>query len=140
MKRAIIIYQSKTGTTKKYAKEISAYIQEKQIETYCFPIDNYREGMLQGADYLFLGCWTKGLMVIFQKPDKIWADFAKSITVSNNTKVALFATYKILTGSMFKNMTKYINHHNSLSFQSFKSRNGKLSIIDKALLEEFIKN
>jgi flavodoxin len=140
MKRAIIIYQSKTGTTKNYAQEISAYIQEKQIETYCFPVENYREGMLQGADYLLLGCWTKGLMVIFQQPDKIWTDFAKSITVSNNTKVALFATYKILTGSMFKNMAKCINHHNSLPFQSFKSRNGKLSVTDKSLLSEFIGN
>jgi len=46
MKRAIIIYQSKTGTTKKYAQEISAYMQEKQITTFCLPVDKYREGML----------------------------------------------------------------------------------------------
>jgi flavodoxin len=138
MKRAIIIYQSKTGTTKKYAQEISAYIQGKQIKTFCLPVENYQEGMLQGADYLLLGCWTKGLMVIFQKPDKIWSDFAKNITISKNTKVALFATYKIRIGSMFKNMIKCVNHAENLSFMNIKSRNGELSVKDKTILREFI--
>lgn len=140
MKKAIIIYQSKTGTTKKYAQEISSYIQEKQTETYCIPVEKYQEGMLHGTDYLLLGCWTKGLMVISQKPDKIWADFAKNITVPQNTKVALFATFKIRTGSMFKNMIKCVNHEDRLSFPNIKSRNGKLSVKDKTILGKFINN
>lgn len=138
MKRAIIIYQSKTGITKNYAQEISAYIQGKQIATFCLPIENYREGMLQGADYLLLGCWTKGLMVIFQKPDNEWRHFVKKTAVPESTKVALFATYKIRTGSMFKNMAKHVNHENCLSFPGIKSRDGKLSVNDKTILEQFI--
>lgn len=140
MKKAIIIYQSKTGTTKKYAQEISAYMQEKQIATFCLPVDKYREGMLLGADYLLLGCWTKGLMVIFQKPDNDWCHFARNTTVPQGAKVALFATYKIRTGSMFKNMAKHVNHDTSLSFPNMKSRNGKLSVKDKSILEQFIHN
>lgn len=140
MKKAIIIYQSKTGTTKKYAQEISAYMQEKQLATFCMPVDKYREGMLQGADYLLLGCWTKGLMVIFQKPDNDWCHFAKKTAVPQSVKVALFATYKIRTGSMFRNMAKYVNHNKSLSFPNIKSRNGELSAMDKNILDQIVIN
>lgn len=55
------------------------------MERYCLPIEKFQEGMLQGADYLLLGCWTKGLLVIFQKPDEIWSDFAQKLSVPTNT-------------------------------------------------------
>ncbi|MDF1548359.1 MAG: flavodoxin domain-containing protein [Bacteroidales bacterium] len=140
MKKAIIFYQSKTGTTKKYAQEIGTYFQAKQIDTLCLPVEEYRESLLQNTDYLLLGCWTKGLMVIFQQPDNIWGDFAKKLIVPKSTKVALFATFKIRSGSMFKNMAKCVNHNGSLSFPNLKSRNGKLSEKDKIVLDEFINN
>lgn len=140
MKRAIIFYQSKTGTTMNYAQELDAYFKANQIDTVCLSVEQYQQDIIQNTDYLLLGCWTKGLMVIFQKPDKIWGDFVKKISVPESTKVALFATYKIRTGSMFKNMAKYLNHAGNLSFPNLKSRNGKLSEKDKAVLDEFIKD
>ncbi|MBN2350698.1 MAG: flavodoxin family protein [Bacteroidales bacterium] len=140
MKKAIIFYQSKTGTTKKYAQEISAYLQAKQINTSSVPVGEYKENLLQDIDYILMGCWTKGLMVIFQKPDEIWSDFAKKIPVPEHTKLALFATYKIRTGSMFKNMAKHFNPAPNLSLPNLKSRNGKLSDKDKIILDEFVEN
>ncbi len=47
MKKAVIFYQSKTGTTKKYAQEIGAYLQIKQISTSCVPVEEYREDLIQ---------------------------------------------------------------------------------------------
>ncbi|MBN1143643.1 MAG: flavodoxin domain-containing protein [Bacteroidales bacterium] len=140
MKKAIIIYQSKTGTTKKYAQEIGAYLQERQIATFCLPVEKYREGMLQDADYILLGCWTKGLLVVFQKPDNDWRYFAQKTTVPQSAKVALFATYKIRTGSMFKNMARCVNHTGSFSVPNMKSKDGKLSGKDKVTIDEFIHN
>lgn len=140
MKRAIILYQSKTGTTKNYAQEIGTYLQTKQVDTLCVPVGEYHENLLQETDYLLTGCWTKGLMVIFQKPDEIWRDFAQKIAVPIHTKVALFATFKIRTGSMFKNMAKHFNNAGNLSLPNLKSRNGKLSEKDKVVLDEFIEN
>jgi hypothetical protein len=102
------------------------------------PIAEYREELMQHADYILAGCWTKGLFVVFQKPDEIWSDFAHKLPVPEGAKVALFATYKIRTGSMFKNMAKHVIHSNNLSFPNLKSRNGKLSEKDKIVLDEFI--
>ena len=140
MKKAIVFYQSKTGTTKNYAQEIGAYLQAKQIDTLCVPVGEYRENLLQDTDYIIMGCWTKGLMVLFQKPDEIWCDFAQKISVPIHTKVALFATFKISTGSMFKNMAKYFGNAGNLSLPNLKSRNGRLSDKDKVILDGFIEN
>jgi flavodoxin len=138
MKNAIIYYQSKTGTTKNYAEEISAYIQNKNIKTLCLPVDEYNETMHQNADFVLLGCWTKGLMIFLQRPDKTWSEFAKNMNISKNAKLALFATYKVRTGSMFKNMKKHLNHSGVQSLTNLKSKNGKLSADDKAILDNYL--
>ncbi len=138
MKKAVVFYQSKTGTTKNYAQEISAYLETRQLETLCLPVNEYQEYLIQDTDYLFLGCWTKGLMVILQKPDEIWNAFADSLPVPINTKVALFATYKIGTGSIFRNMGKHLKQYTPLKSPNLKSRNGKLSEADKVRINEFL--
>ncbi len=140
MKRAVIFYQSKTGTTKHFAQEIGAYLQTREIETACLHVDQYQECLIENADYLIMGCWTKGLMVLFQRPDAIWNCFAQKISIPGNSKIALFTTYKILTGSMFKEMEKPLNPLNGLSIPKLKSRDGKLSDSDRAALDEFIDN
>ncbi|MFO7864275.1 MAG: flavodoxin family protein [Salinivirgaceae bacterium] len=138
MKTAVIFYQSKTGNTKKYAEDISAYIQSKNIKSLCVPVEEYKDNMLQNADFVLLGCWTQGLMIFLQKPDKTWSNFAKNITIADTTKVALFATYKLRTGSMFKNMTKNLRKTDKQIFPTLKSKNGKLSENDMTILDKYL--
>lgn len=138
MKKAVVFYQSKTGTTKGYAKEIEEYLRKKQIEARSFHVNEYSDELTEDIDYVLLGCWTKGLMVILQKPDNEWTDFVKSINLPDSSRVALFATYKIRTGSMFRNMAKPLkNDHNNI-IPKLKSKDGKLSETDCAVLDEFI--
>lgn len=138
MKKAAIIVNSKTGTTRQYAEEIGKYLKEKGLETQVSSIQAYKEEMLDNADYVFFGCWTHGLMVILQHPEKIWVDFAAKLPNMPDVKVALFTTYKILTGSMFRNMVKHLNGKLSAPFLELKSRNGSLSEKDKQALDGFI--
>ncbi|MCF8358327.1 MAG: flavodoxin domain-containing protein [Prolixibacteraceae bacterium] len=140
MKRAIIFYQSKTGTTKNYAKEIEAYLQTLNIDSRCIHVNEYKEKEPLDVDYLMLGCWTKGLMILFQKPDEVWNKFAEKLNVPDHSKVALFATYKISTGSMFKNMEKQIHLTGGTCPARLKSRNGTLSKKDKAALTRLVCN
>jgi len=138
MKTAAIFYHSKTGTTKKYAEEISKYLQSKGLDTQVTSIQTYSEDMLQNVDYVLFGCWTNGLMVILQHPEKIWVDFAAKLPSMPDVKVALFTTYKILTGSMFRNMYKQLKGKFATPSLELKSRNGSLSEKDKQALENFI--
>ncbi len=138
MKTAVIIYHSKTGTTKKYAEEISKYLKSKGLDTQITSIQAYSEDMLNNVDYVLFGCWTNGLMVIRQHPEKIWVDFAAKLPSMPGVKIALFTTYKILTGSMFKNMYKQLKGKFALPSLELKSRNGFLSAADKENLDSMI--
>lgn len=138
MKQALIIYQSRTGTTKKYGFAIRDYLQSVDIEAKAIPVQNYTTDEFENVDYVFLGCWTSGLFVILQHPDKVWSEFAQKLPDMSGKKVALFTTYKLLTGSMFRNMEKQIsNKIGSIEF-TLKAKNTKLSEKDKSLLNRLI--
>ena len=139
MKTAVIIYHSKTGTTKKYAEEIASYLKSKEISIRVSSIQAYQEDLLDNADYVFLGCWTNGLMVILQHPDGEWKDFAAKLPSMPDVTVGLFTTYKILTGSMFSNMYKQLKGKCAAPSLELKSRNGLLSAADKEKLDSIIK-
>lgn len=138
MKKAAIIVNSKTGTTKQYAEEISKYLKSEGLDTQVTSIQAYSEDMLNNVDYVLFGCWTSGLMVILQHPEQIWVDFADKLPSMPDVKVALFTTYKILTGSMFRNMYKHLKGRFATPPLELKSRNGLLSEKDKQALENFI--
>ena len=137
MKKAAIIYNSRTGITKKYAEEIGDYLSNKGLETNVLPIQQYDDAILDDIDYLLLGCWTNGLMFFLKHPDKEWKTFAAKLPNPLKPKTALFTTYKLLTGSMFRNMSKHLNDslHNPLP--ELKSRNGELSEGNKKILDSF---
>lgn len=138
MKTAVILYHSKTGTTRKYAEEITSYLETKGILVKISPIQAYWEDLLEDADYVFLGCWTSGLMVMFQHPEKEWVDFAAKLPAMQSAKLVLFTTYKILTGSMFRNMTKHLKGRFEAPSLELKSRNGLLSAADKENLDSIL--
>lgn len=136
MKQALIIYQSKTGTTKKYGFAIRDYLQSLNIEARAIPVQNYTPEELEMADYIFLGCWTSGLFIILQHPDKVWSEFVQKLPDLSDKKVVLFTTYKLLTGSMFRNMEKQLSTKiNKIEF-SLKAKNMLLSENDKEKLKK----
>ena len=138
MKKAVIVYHSQTGITKKYAEEIGAYLKQKELEISILPIRDYKDGIIGAADYLLLGCWTSGLMIVLQHPEKVWKEFALRIPTGNKSKTALFTTYKLLTGSMFGKMRKHLKGRIDHCPTELKSRDGMLSEKDKVVLDHFI--
>jgi flavodoxin len=139
MKQAKIIYQSKTGTTKEYGEAIGEYLNGKGITAHVTSTTDFREEMLDGADYIFFGCWTSGLMVMLQKPEKSWVKFAEKLPSKQETKVALFTTYKILTGSMFRNMYKELKGKFVPPSLELKARGKLLSEKNKQAIDRFIR-
>jgi flavodoxin len=138
MKTAAIIVNSKTGTTRRYAEEISGYLKSKGLDTQVTSIQAYSDDTLNNVDYVLVGSWTNGLMVILQHPDREWVSFAAKLPSKPDVKVALFTTYKYLTGSMFRNMYKKLAGRYPTPSLELKSRNGALSEEDRRALETFI--
>ena len=138
MKTAVIVYNSKTGTTKKYAEEIGSYLKSKGISTKLSSIQTFQGNLLSDSDYVFLGSWTNGLFFILQHPDGEWKDFAAKLPSMPATKLIFFTTYKVLTGSMFKNMYHPLKEKFPNPSLVLKSRNGLLSATDKPKLDSMI--
>ena len=81
---ALVIYYSKKG--------ISIYdVQNEDIKK---------------ADIVLIGCWTHGLFVILQHPDKTWRQYAAQFPDLKKKKVGFFTTYLLATGTMFTNMNR----------------------------------
>lgn len=139
MKKAVILYNSRTGTTKKYAEEIGKYLETKEINAQVSSTQQYRPESLDQADYVLLGCWTSGLFIILQHPNDVWNNFAAQLPSMPEAKLALFTTYKLLTGSMFKNMYKQLNGRFASPALELKSKDGLLSEEDKAALDQFVR-
>ena len=131
MKQAIVIYHSRTGTTKKYAEEIGKYLESKSVNTKVLSIAEFQPGMTENMDYVLLGCWTNGLFFILQHPDKAWKDFASKLQAAPEAKLALFTTYKFVTGSMFRKMNVHLEDKFAYPLFNLQSRDGTLSIADK---------
>jgi flavodoxin len=136
--RAAIVYRSRTGTTRRFAAEIGAYLETLGVQTVVASVGETDPSSLAGADFVLLGCWTSGLMVVLQHPDQPWIDFARAIPPLDGPKVGLFTTYKFLTGSMFEKMRHELAGRVGAITLELKSRNGNLSEEHRNALAHFI--
>ena len=90
MKNVLITYLSKTGITKKYAEEINTYLTEKGIKTALISIEEFDPKLVKEAEGILFGCWTHGLMIIFQHPDKPWVKFVNTLPDMKDKKIGMF--------------------------------------------------
>lgn len=134
--KAAVIYNSQKGKTKKYAMEIQAYLKEKKIETTLSTIEEADNNNIENSDVIFLGCWTAGLFLFLQGPEKKWINFAVNLPSLKGKKVILFTTYLLATGSMFANMKKHIDADKILA--EMKSKTDTLCEKDKLTIDSII--
>ncbi len=138
MKKTIIIYQSKTGITKRFAENLGEYLSSKGIESKVISIKEYDNDVTNQIDLVLLGCWTAGWMIMMQTPDRHWIKFAAQLPDLSNKKVVLFTTYKLATGRMFNKMRQYLNGKFADVLLELKSRNGKINDTHRQLIDTLV--
>jgi flavodoxin len=138
MAKAAVVYRSRTGTTRRLAEEIGAFLRDRGIEARVESVGDCDMAALAEVDYLLLGCWTNGLMVVLQHPDLPWLQFARDLPSLTRPRVGLFTTYKLLTGSMFAKMREPLTGRVPAVGLELKSRNGHLSEANRRALEAFV--
>ena len=127
MKRAIIIYHSKKGTTRRFGEEISTLLKSREIQTTVVSLEALDHSNLEAYDYVFIGAWTKGLMFFAQHPDKTWLSEASSLQIHPASQIVLFTTYKLAIGSMFSVMRNKLGIRNREDVLEMKSKTGSLA-------------
>ena len=137
MKKALIIVENKNNTTRKFGEEIAAFLLNRGLTAELIPINSFEPKKLEGTDYLLLSGGRNG--ILFSRTDSEWVNFVKRLPTLNGIKTALFATYKIFPGGIFRSMKKYLREKtDNLSF-TLKSSDGTLSVSDKLDLNDFIR-
>lgn len=127
MKRALVLYNSKTGTTQRFAEEIGGFLVREGTALEVKSIFKFDPHDLDGVDIVLLGCWTSGLMIILQRPERTWVEFAKTLPNLHRKKIALFTAYALATGTMFSGMKKHLRCNAEDIVLALKSRNGHLT-------------
>jgi len=138
MKKAIIIFQTKNSTTKKFGEEIAQFLLNRGLSAELIPISSFEPQKLKDADYLLLSGWGKESLFPQNQPDNEWVTFVKSLPTLDGIKTALFSTYKFFSCGMFKSMKKYLGEKTKNLEFAFKSKDGSLSISEKMALNDFI--
>jgi flavodoxin len=135
---AAVVHRSRTGTTRRYAEEIGAFLRSRGIETTVVSIADADLAALAQVDLLLLGCWTNGLMIVLQHPDGPWESFARALPALTMPKVGLFTTYRLATGSMFRKMREALGSKAARIDLELRSRDGLLSDADRAALDALV--
>jgi flavodoxin len=130
-----IIYNSHTGTTKGFADAMGRYLEEKGAETRVGSIDSYDKEFMESAELVLLGSWTSGLFFFAQHPDRPWNYFAERMPAITEKRVALFTTYKLATGSMFRKMEKKLRGKINSPEAILKSKSRMLTAEHKSILD-----
>ena len=138
MKRALVLYNSKTGTTERFALEIGDFLSHEGIDARVVSIFKFKPQDLDGVDIVLLGCWTSGLMIMLQHPERTWVEFARTLPNLGGKKVGLFTTYTIATGSMFKEMKRHLKTNPDGIHLELKSRDGHLKESHSLQMSSFL--
>jgi flavodoxin len=135
--KALVVYHSKTGTTEKMASQIAAHLAENNTDVKLSSINEVSHADIEQADRLYMGTWTSGFMIFGQKPEKEWLKFSRKLPISIRKRTTMFTTYKLMTGSMFKNMRRELTYR-GLKVESnvLKSKTGDLTEAQKKILTQ----
>ena len=140
MENILIVYNSRTGITKNFGFNIGDYLKEHNLNVQVISMEEFKDSLLNNVDTVLLGCWTHGLMILWQHPEQEWVKFARDLPDMKNKKVGFFTTYKLATGSMFRKMYKPLKGKVNDIALEIKSKNGNLSEFNKKQLDEFIQS
>jgi len=138
MKKAVVVYRSHSGVTRRYGEEIGAYVASRGVAATVVSVGECDMASLAGADYLLLGCWTSGFFIVMQHPDEPWLAFVRDMPPTPGPRVALFTTYKLATGSLFPRMRVALAGKTAEPALELKSRHGRLSDADRRALDRFL--
>ncbi|GAC1314674.1 MAG: hypothetical protein NVSMB12_08370 [Acidimicrobiales bacterium] len=104
--RAVVIYESLTGNTRKAAGMIARQMTAQGVETVACPITAIDYQALSGADLVIVGSWTDGVFVVGQRPGR--AHRLRALPSLAGKRAVVYCTYAINPGRTLDKMTSII--------------------------------
>jgi menaquinone-dependent protoporphyrinogen IX oxidase len=94
--KAVVLYESMTGNTRRAAELIGGALAAAGDEVAVRSVTNFDFHELAVADVVFVGTWVDGLVMFGQRPGR--AGRLRKLPVLDRKPVAVFCTYAINAG------------------------------------------
>ena len=94
--KALVIWESLTGTTRKAAELIAAGLRAAGVEASVSPVTAIDLAALSAADVVVVGSWTDGIVFVGQKPgrqSRLW-----SMPFLTGKRAFVYCTYAVDAG------------------------------------------
>lgn len=101
--KVVIVFDTHTGTTSGAAEKMAEVVRLAGHECTVGNVSGSDARTLAGAGAIVLGAWTKGYFIIMQHPSEPMMSFIEGTSLRGKP-VAVFATYKLATGSTLRTM------------------------------------
>ncbi|MFV2039520.1 MAG: flavodoxin family protein [Acidimicrobiales bacterium] len=121
MMRVVIVYDSRTGTTKAVAEQMAEMAVEAGHSATAVAVQAASSADSSAADAVCVGSWTEGLFFIRQHATKATMEFIDSLDL-NAIPAAVFCTYKTSPGKMLDKMAGALEARGADVTGSFRSR------------------
>ena len=101
--RAIVIYESLTGNTRKAGGMIARALSAQGIQTVACSVTAIDYQALSVADLVIVGSWTDGVFVVGQRPGR--AHRLRALPALDGKRALVFCTYALDPGRTLDKMT-----------------------------------
>ncbi len=105
--KAVIIYNSLTGTTEKAAHRIASEMRALRIEATPVAIGDVHEDDLTDADLVIVGTWTDGIIVVGQKP--AGARKIRALPLLAGKRAVVYCTYAVDPGQTLEKLVDLVS-------------------------------
>jgi flavorubredoxin len=123
--RAIVIYESLTGNTRKAAGLIAAELIAQGVSAVVCPITRIDYQALSHADLVIVGSWTDGVFVVGQRPGR--AGRLRALPVVDGKRALVFCTYALNPGHVLEKMTEILSARGAEVLGGMAIRRDKLA-------------
>ena len=96
--KAVVIFESLTGNTRKAAGFIAAELERGGVATTLSPITAVNYQALADADLVIIGTWTDGLVLFGQRPGR--SGRLKKLPFITGKKCAVYVPYAVDAGNV----------------------------------------
>lgn len=94
--KAVVIYESLTGNTRKAAGLIAAELGRRGVPATVSPITSIDYQALEDAELVIVGSWTDGLLFFGQRPGR--AGRLRKLPFISGKRCVVFCTYAVDSG------------------------------------------
>jgi flavodoxin len=119
--RVVIVYDSRTGTTKAAAEEMAQVAVAAGHGATAVAVQAASPVDVSATDAVCVGSWTEGLFFIRQHATKATMEFIDSLSL-DGTPAAVFCTYKTSPGKMLDKMATALEARGARVTGRFRSR------------------